>query len=152
MQLQVSVQDGTVWMGDGELIVGEQSGGFANIDFALDDAVAGFFGETAKHQPAPVDHFALGGGHGEELEARIIAPEIEEGVETGSFEVLTAPSNLIAVRAAIEGAGISVHSAEIVWGPSQHIEATPEVHAQVEKLVDLLEDLDDVQRVFTNLA
>ena len=84
--------------------------------------------------------------------AEEILGEIEEGVETGSFEVLTAPSNLIAVRAAIEGAGISVHSAEIVWVPSQHIEATPEVHAQVEKLVDLLEDLDDVQRVFTNLA
>ena len=65
----------------GVLIFGLQPGGFPNIDLALDDAVVGFFGEAAKNQPAAVDHFALGGGHGEELETRVVVPEIEEGVE-----------------------------------------------------------------------
>ncbi|MEY2716290.1 MAG: hypothetical protein RIT24_2633 [Planctomycetota bacterium] len=72
--------------------------------------------------------------------------------EEGVFRVLCAPSVLMAVRNAIEGAKLAVESAEIVWIPMQTVDADAGTLAQVEKLVDLLEDHDDVQRVYTNLA
>jgi len=68
------------------------------------------------------------------------------------FRVLCASSDLMAVRNAIEGAKLAVDSSEIVWIPVQTVEADASTLAQVEKLVDLLEDHDDVQRVYTNLA
>jgi YebC/PmpR family DNA-binding regulatory protein len=72
--------------------------------------------------------------------------------EEGVFRVLCASSDLMAVRNAIEGAKLAVDSSEIVWIPVQTVEADASTLAQVEKLVDLLEDHDDVQRVYTNLA
>jgi YebC/PmpR family DNA-binding regulatory protein len=78
------------------------------------------------------------------------AEDIQGDGET--FQVLSAPSDLIAVRAAIEKAGMTVDSAEIVWVPSQTVEVDGETLAAVEKLVDLIEDHDDVQKVYTNLA
>lgn len=78
------------------------------------------------------------------------AEDIQGDGET--FQVLSAPGDLIAVRTAIEKAGMTVDSAEIVWIPSQTVEADGETLAAVEKLVDLLEDHDDVQKVYSNLA
>jgi transcriptional/translational regulatory protein YebC/TACO1 len=66
--------------------------------------------------------------------------------------VLCAPSDLAAVRGAIEAARIAVDSAEIVWIPMQTVEADADTLVQVERLIDALEDHDDVQRVYTNLV
>ena len=68
------------------------------------------------------------------------------------FQVLGAPAALAAIRAAIEGAKLTIESAEIVWIPMQTVEVDAETLSDVERLVDALEDHDDVQRVYTNLA
>ena len=47
---------------------------------------------------------------------------------------------------------MAVDSAEIVWVPMQTVEVDEATLALVEKLVDLIEDQDDVQKVYTNLA
>jgi YebC/PmpR family DNA-binding regulatory protein len=72
--------------------------------------------------------------------------------EDGTYRVLCAPSDLAAVRGAIEAARIAVDSAEIVWIPMQTVEADADTLVQVERLIDALEDHDDVQRVYTNLV
>jgi len=75
-----------------------------------------------------------------------------DGENAGVFCVLCAPNDLMAVRNAIEKAGIAVESAEITWFPMQTVEADEALQAEVEKIVDALEDHDDVQKVYTNLA
>jgi YebC/PmpR family DNA-binding regulatory protein len=72
--------------------------------------------------------------------------------EDGTFQVLCPPAALAAVRGALEQARIAIDSAEIVWIPLQTVEGDEATAAAVERLVDLLEDHDDVQRVFTSLA
>ena len=57
-----------------------------------------------------------------------------------------------ALRAAVEAAGMTVDSAEIVWIPMQTVEVDAATLAEVEVIVDALEDHDDVQKVYTNLA
>jgi len=72
--------------------------------------------------------------------------------EDGAYQVLCPPASLAAVRSAVEAAGIPVESAEIVWVPLQTVGVDEATAAAVERLVDAIEDHDDVQRVFTNLA
>ncbi|MFM1823370.1 MAG: hypothetical protein RI967_1636 [Planctomycetota bacterium] len=74
----------------------------------------------------------------------------EEG-EPEVFRVLGEPSALAALRAAIEGAGFSVESADIVWIPGQTVAASGETADAIERLVEALEDHDDVQKVYSNL-
>lgn len=97
------------------------------------------------------------GKPGDNLEERLMECALDAGAddiqgEDGTFQVLCSPADLMAVRSAIESAKLTVDSADIVWIPMQTVEADESVQAQVEKLVDLLEDHDDVQRVYTNLA
>jgi transcriptional/translational regulatory protein YebC/TACO1 len=47
---------------------------------------------------------------------------------------------------------MKVEAAEIIWLPQQMVAAEGEVAAAVERIVEALEDHDDVQRVYTNLA
>jgi YebC/PmpR family DNA-binding regulatory protein len=72
--------------------------------------------------------------------------------EDGTFQVLGAPADLIALRTAIESAGMTVESAEIVWIPLQAVSVSAETAAVVERIVDALEDHDDVQHVYTNMT
>ncbi len=68
-----------------------------------------------------------------------------------SWQVTTAPTDLNAVRAAIDDAGIAVTSAELTMLPSQTVPLSEESSAkQVLRLVDALEDHDDVQAVYAN--
>jgi YebC/PmpR family DNA-binding regulatory protein len=78
------------------------------------------------------------------------AEEIEG--EDGTFQVLGAPADLIALRTAVEAGGMKVEAAEIIWLPQQMVAAEGEVAAAGERIVEALEDHDDVQRVYTNLA
>jgi len=78
------------------------------------------------------------------------ADDIQGDGET--FQVLCAPADLLAVRAAIEAAKLTVDSAEVVWIPQQTVEVSAEAMPLIEKIVDALEDHDDVQKVFTSLA
>jgi YebC/PmpR family DNA-binding regulatory protein len=68
-----------------------------------------------------------------------------------SWQITAAPEDLSAVRAAIEGAGFSVDSAELTMVPKTTIEVADESQAKkVLRLIDALEDNDDVQEVYAN--
>jgi YebC/PmpR family DNA-binding regulatory protein len=77
---------------------------------------------------------------------------IEDIVDTGeSWQVTTAPAALPAVQAALADAGIAIESAEVTMLPSQTVPLDNESDAKkVLRLVDLLEDNDDVQNVYAN--
>ncbi|WP_228001609.1 YebC/PmpR family DNA-binding transcriptional regulator [Nocardia australiensis] len=68
-----------------------------------------------------------------------------------SFEVISDPSDLIAVRSALQSAGIDYDSAESGFQPSVSVAVDAEGARKVLKLVDALEDSDDVQNVYTNV-
>jgi YebC/PmpR family DNA-binding regulatory protein len=71
-----------------------------------------------------------------------------DGDET--IEIYTAPGELEAVRKALEGAGIPVESAEATMVAKQTVELDSNKARQALRLVELLEDLDDVSRVTAN--
>jgi YebC/PmpR family DNA-binding regulatory protein len=66
------------------------------------------------------------------------------------WEIVTVPSDLQSVRAALEEAGIKVDSGDVTYLPSISVELNEKTASQVLRLVDALEDLDDVQAVFAN--
>jgi YebC/PmpR family DNA-binding regulatory protein len=68
-----------------------------------------------------------------------------------AFEVICEPTDLVAVRTALQDAGIDYDSAESGFQPSVSVEVDLEGARKVFKLVDALEDSDDVQNVYTNV-
>jgi YebC/PmpR family DNA-binding regulatory protein len=76
-----------------------------------------------------------------------------EDVDTDDDEVVsiyTSPGDLEAVRKALEAGGITVESAESTMFPKQTVDLDSSKARQALRLVELLEDLDDVQRVTAN--
>jgi transcriptional/translational regulatory protein YebC/TACO1 len=70
--------------------------------------------------------------------------------EDGAVEVLSAPGSFEAVKAALEAAGLKPELAEVTWRAENPIELTGEDAARMQKLLDVIEDLDDVQDVYHN--
>ena len=70
--------------------------------------------------------------------------------EDGSIEVLTAPAQFEAVRDALQAAGLTPAMADITWRPSNSVVLEGEDAQRMQKLLDAIEDLDDVQDVFHN--
>ncbi|TSE19947.1 putative transcriptional regulatory protein [Tepidimonas alkaliphilus] len=70
--------------------------------------------------------------------------------EDGSIEVLTAPAQFEAVRDALQAAGLKPAMAEVTWRPTNTVQLSGEDAQRMQKLLDALEDLDDVQDVFHN--
>ncbi len=70
--------------------------------------------------------------------------------EDGSIEVLSSPADFEAVKNALEGAGMKPEMAEVTMRAENTIELTGDDAARMQKLLDVLEDLDDVQDVFHN--
>ncbi|AWV08208.1 YebC/PmpR family DNA-binding transcriptional regulator [Marilutibacter maris] len=70
--------------------------------------------------------------------------------EDGSIDVLTSPEGFEAVREAMTAAGIEVAQAEITYRADNDVAVEGETAQQVAKLLDWLEDLDDVQNVYSN--
>ena len=68
-----------------------------------------------------------------------------------SFQVLSEATDVVGVRTALQGAGIDYDSAEVEFVASLEIPVDADAAAKVMRLVDVLEDLDDVQNVFTNV-
>ncbi|WP_433684252.1 YebC/PmpR family DNA-binding transcriptional regulator [Nocardia sp. CA-119907] len=68
-----------------------------------------------------------------------------------SFEIISEPSDLIPVRKALQDAGIDYDSAESGFQPSVSVAVDLDGARKVFKLVDALEDSDDVQNVYTNV-
>jgi YebC/PmpR family DNA-binding regulatory protein len=76
-----------------------------------------------------------------------------EDVDTESgdqIDIYTSPADLESVRKALEGAGVPVDSAENAMVAKQTVELDSHKARQALRLVELLEDLDDVQRVTAN--
>jgi len=71
-------------------------------------------------------------------------------VEKGYLEIHTRPEDLTQVRGALEDAGLQVTSAESVMMPNTTIELNEASTVQILKLIDRLEGMDDIQRVFSN--
>jgi YebC/PmpR family DNA-binding regulatory protein len=67
-----------------------------------------------------------------------------------AFEVISEATDVHAVRAALEAAGVAVESAEVSFLPSVSVPLDDEVGRKVLRLVDALEDSDDVQNVWAN--
>jgi len=68
--------------------------------------------------------------------------------EEGSIEVLTSPLDFEAVKNALEAAGLLPDMAEVTMRAENAIALTGDDAARMQKLLDVLEDLDDVQNVF----
>lgn len=71
-------------------------------------------------------------------------------VSDESIEVQTDPANLEAVRKTLEGNGIEVQNADFAMVPKVMVELDEKTAHQALKLIDALEDLEDVQRVYSN--
>ena len=70
--------------------------------------------------------------------------------EEGAIEVLTAYGDFEAVKNALEAAGLVADMAEVTMRAENSIELSGDDAARMQKLLDVLEDLDDVQNVFHN--
>ena len=80
---------------------------------------------------------------------------IEAGAEDvvtnddGSIEVLTAPNDFVGVKEALEKAGFKAELAEVTMKPLNETELGGDDAARMQKLLDAIESLDDVQDVYT---
>jgi YebC/PmpR family DNA-binding regulatory protein len=84
------------------------------------------------------------------LEATLDAGAEEVNDLGDAFEVIAASTDLVAVRTALQAAGVEYDSAEASFVPSMQVELDAGTAAAVLRLADALEDLDDVQNVFGN--
>ncbi|MBM3344022.1 MAG: YebC/PmpR family DNA-binding transcriptional regulator [Betaproteobacteria bacterium] len=89
-------------------------------------------------------------------EEKLMDAAIEGGAEDvvtnddGSIEVITPPNDFAAVKDAIEKAGFKPEVAEVVMKPTTENALTGDDAAKMQKLLDALEALDDVQEVYTS--
>ena len=70
--------------------------------------------------------------------------------DDGSFEIYTAWEDLGSVRDGIEAAGFKVQEAEVTMIPSTTVDLDLETAPKLLRLIDMLEDCDDVQNVYHN--
>ena len=92
---------------------------------------------------------------GETSEDDVLMAVLDAGAEEvndldGSFEVVCEPTDLVAVRTALQGAGLDYDSAEASFVPSVTVDVDAEAEGKIVKLIDALEDSDDVQNVYAN--
>lgn len=92
------------------------------------------------------------GGLGEDdVLTAVLDAGAEEVNDLGeSFEVVSEASDLVAVRTALQDAGIDYDSADANFLPSVQVELDEEGARKIFRLIDALEDSDDVQNVFAN--
>lgn len=89
-------------------------------------------------------------------EDRVMEVALEAGAddvithEDGALEVITAPGSLEAVRDALQSAGLNPEVAEVTMRPENTVALAGDDAARMQKLLDVIEDLDDVQDVFHN--
>jgi YebC/PmpR family DNA-binding regulatory protein len=94
---------------------------------------------------------ALGGKDPDEVGlAAIEAGADDIQVEEESVEITTPPSNFEAVRSAVEALGVKVENAELTMQPRQTVPVGEDKAAAVLRLMEALEEDDDVQQVYAN--
>ncbi|MBC7442136.1 MAG: YebC/PmpR family DNA-binding transcriptional regulator [Ramlibacter sp.] len=83
--------------------------------------------------------------------AAVLDAGAEEVVDDGDkFEVFSEAHDLVATRTALQAAGIDYDSADIAFVPQLKIEVDADTARKVFKLIDALEELDDVQNIYSN--
>ncbi|MCP3817074.1 YebC/PmpR family DNA-binding transcriptional regulator [Streptomyces sp. A3M-1-3] len=92
---------------------------------------------------------------GELTEDDVLGAVLDAGAEEvndlgESYEVVSEATDMVAVRTALQEAGIDYDSAEADFLPTMQVELDEEGARKVFKLIDALEDSDDVQNVFAN--
>ena len=91
-------------------------------------------------------------------EDKVMEVALEAGAEDvitgddGAIEVLTSPADYEAVKNALEAAGLKPEIAEVTMRAENTIELAGEDAARMQKLLDVIEDLDDVQDVYNNAS
>lgn len=93
---------------------------------------------------------------GKVSEDRLMEVAIDAGAEDvshddGLWTVTTSPTEFNAVKTAIEKAKVEISSAELTMLPTMLVKAAGEDLANAVKLIEALEDNDDVQKVYTNM-
>ena len=89
-------------------------------------------------------------------EDKVMEVALEAGAEDviaddeGAIEVLTSTADFEAVKNALESAGLTADMAEVTMRAENSIDLSGDDAAKMQKLLDILEDLDDVQNVFHN--
>ncbi|MBE02775.1 YebC/PmpR family DNA-binding transcriptional regulator [Marinobacter lutaoensis] len=89
-------------------------------------------------------------------EDKLMEAALEAGAEDlaaqddGSFEIVTAPEQFLDVKEALVNAGLTPDNAEVTMVPSTRVELDRDGAETILKLIDMLEDLDDVQNVYHN--
>ena len=68
----------------------------------------------------------------------------------GIFEVTCAPTAFASLRERLEAAGLAFEQAQIAWLPTVEVACDAEIGAKVVRLIETLEDHDDIQKVWTN--
>ena len=94
--------------------------------------------------------------NGEVGEVGVLDAVLDAGAEEvndlgDSFEVVSQASDLVSVRSALQDAGLDYDSAEASFIPSMQVEVDADTASKVFRLIDALEDSDDVQNVFANV-
>jgi YebC/PmpR family DNA-binding regulatory protein len=89
-------------------------------------------------------------------EEKVMEAALEAGAEDvianddGSIEVVTTPNDFLAAKDKLEKSGLKAELAEVIMKPTIEIALTGEDAAKMQKLMDALEALDDVQEVYTS--
>jgi YebC/PmpR family DNA-binding regulatory protein len=89
-------------------------------------------------------------------EDQVMEAALEAGAEDvvtnddGSLDVITTPEDFAAVKEALAATGLDTDAAEVTYNASTQAELDRETAEKLLKMVDALEDLDDVQDVYTN--
>ncbi|WP_350282897.1 YebC/PmpR family DNA-binding transcriptional regulator [Nitrosomonas sp.] len=90
-------------------------------------------------------------------EAQLLEIALEAGAEDvisnddGSLEVITGPDTFVSVRDMLEKAGFKAELAEVTWKPENEVLLQGDDAVRMQKLLDALEDIDDVQDVYTSV-
>jgi len=141
--IECATDNGNRTVGNLKIIFNKNGGQLVNsgqLDFM-------FNRKTVIEFPVPADKDL------EELELDLIDAGLEElDVEEGVVSVIGEYASFASLSQAVEGLGITPTKAGLQRLPTQPIELTEEQMEEVEKILDLIEDDDDVQAVFTNLA
>jgi len=102
-------------------------------------------------EPRGVVAVALNGTDADEIALTAIDAGADDVDTDGDpIEVLTGANHLEELRRALEGAGVKIESAEVTMQPTTPIDVDEHVARQNLRLIEALEDLDDVQRVSAN--
>ncbi|MFC5280423.1 YebC/PmpR family DNA-binding transcriptional regulator [Arcanobacterium canis] len=104
------------------------------------------------HRKGVVEVPAEGNNEDDVLMAVLDAGAEEVNNEGDVFEVISAPNDLVAVRSALQEAGMDYNSAEVQFVPDVKVTVdSVEAANKVMRLIDALDDIDDIQNVYSNL-